>query len=151
MNVLYELIYVSASRRSLLSVELADLLRKARVRNTAAGISGMLLFKEGAFLQILEGDEPKVTETFTRIERDRRHHRVLRLFGGPIERRSFGEWSMGFVDGHDPSLARFPGFTDFLKSGWSNAATSSRSDRVSAIATQFRDGRWRQAVLPALR
>ena len=58
----------------------------------------MLLYHGRSFLQVLEGDEAIVQRLFSRIERDPRHHQVSvidasTLFG---ERRSFGDWSMGF-------------------------------------------------------
>ena len=49
-------------------------------------------------MQALEGPEAAVRATVARIERDRRHAGIIRLWDGPIEARVFGEWEMGFDD-----------------------------------------------------
>jgi len=60
----------------------------------------MLIYRDGAFLQCLEGDEPSVREVFNRIQADSRHSRVDTLIKKqePSERRLFGKWSMGFAN-----------------------------------------------------
>lgn len=151
---LHELIYVSAATRPFLGVELQALLAKARVRNAACGVSGMLLYTEGSFLQILEGDEASVGVIFSRVQADRRHDRVLRLFSGPIDERSFGQWSMGFVDPRltDATTRALTGFTNFLRDGrHAGGSTLAISERAQAVGSQFREGRWRQAARDALR
>ncbi len=150
---LYELVYVSAATRPFLGVELQGLLEKARTRNAACSVSGMLLYAEGSFLQVLEGDEASVSAVFTRVQSDRRHDKVLRLFSGPIDERSFGEWSMGFVDPRlsDATARALSGFTDFLRHGRHDVSSHQTSERVQAVGSQFRQGRWRQAARTALR
>jgi Sensors of blue-light using FAD len=58
----------------------------------------MLMCHDGAFLQALEGDELSVRAVFKRIEKDARHAQVtiLRNQRSFVERRIFGDWSMGF-------------------------------------------------------
>src|SRR5688572_26289250 len=93
---LYQLIYVSAAARSLSDPEVAQLLRSSRRRNLARGLTGMLLFHEGSFIQVLEGPKQEVLRLYARIERDPRHLNPRVLQRGEIDQRSFHTWSMGF-------------------------------------------------------
>jgi hypothetical protein len=106
----------------------------------------MLIHAEGSFLQVLEGPADAVQKTFERIERDPRHHQVLRLFNAAKTERSFAEWTMGFTEPTKATLA-LPGFNDFFRAGLARAAfTPSDADKVRDLAHQFRLGRWRQHV-----
>ncbi|MHA7872484.1 MAG: BLUF domain-containing protein [Hyphococcus sp.] len=95
--MLKSLVYTSAGS----SVEVSDdelraILDVSRRNNAANGVSGMLLYAEGCFLQVLEGEADKVDETFARVSRDTRHGSVLILHEGQIDARNFPEWSMGY-------------------------------------------------------
>jgi len=94
--MLHTLVYVS-SATSLLSTEaLAELLRQSRVKNERLGITGLLLYVDGNFMQALEGEEKAVLELYEQIRRDPRHHNATTIISMPCARRSFSRWSMGF-------------------------------------------------------
>ncbi|MCA9738410.1 MAG: BLUF domain-containing protein, partial [Gemmatimonadetes bacterium] len=71
------------------------LLEGARATNTRLGVTGLLLFHEGSFIQVLEGPPDVVEALYARIETDPRHGGALVLSRGLVEERSFGEWRMG--------------------------------------------------------
>ena len=91
-------IYASAAVKPFTREDLVELLKIARQRNTAADISGMLLYHDGSFLQVLEGPDKNVDELFAKVQKDPRHTRILLLLRGTIQKREFENWSMGFVD-----------------------------------------------------
>ena len=90
------LIYCSQSTFDFSPDELVELLRDARERNAAAGLSGMLLYCSQSFLQLLEGDPDALTETYARITADDRHARLRKLLDVETFTRLFGDWTMGF-------------------------------------------------------
>lgn len=106
------LVYVSSASRAFSPSELTTLLAVSRRNNTRDAISGMLVYRDGDFLQILEGPEAAVRTTYARIARDPRHGRVMVLDESHIETRAFGDWSMGFrqVSG----TVQPEGFVDFF-------------------------------------
>lgn len=112
-----QLAYVSTARRLMRHQDLTDLLACARRFNQAHAITGMLLYKDNSFLQVLEGDAGDVAPLYERIRRDDRHIKVKTLFEQAISRRDFADWSMGFhnLDGED--LKPLEGYTDFMQSG----------------------------------
>ena len=90
------LIYCSQATFDFSPDELVELLGHARERNLGAGLSGMLLYCSQSFLQLLEGDEAALEETYARIEADDRHNRLRKLLDVEAPSRLFGDWSMGF-------------------------------------------------------
>lgn len=96
----HRLIYVSAARVEVSPGVLESILAVARANNEPAGVTGLLLFHDGSFFQVLEGPKPAVERIFAAIEADPRHSRVLVLQSGDETARSFPNWSMGYVGGH---------------------------------------------------
>lgn len=108
------LIYTSQATQPLSADGLHALVRRARERNTAAGITGLLLYVDDAFLQVLEGRREAVHALYDHIIRDRRHTGAYVLLDTPIRRRSFGDWSMGYAGVTRADLAALPGLSDFF-------------------------------------
>lgn len=94
---------------------LKNILKTSQTYNTAHEITGLLLYAEGNFIQVIEGPKQHIEQLFTRIKQDPRHHRILVLVRKHIDHRDFPEFRMGF---HTVSLkelsAEFPAFTDIV-------------------------------------
>lgn len=110
----HQLVYLSAARREFSTQELRDLLATARAHNAAADVTGLLLYSQGSFMQLLEGSEAAVLSTFARVERDRRHHRVVRMLERQVEERAFPDWSMGLRPLELTQLGGAAGVSTFL-------------------------------------
>ena len=96
MNHLTTMVYVSIAAKEFSPAELQELLSVSRRKNAKAGITGMLLYKDGHFMQLLEGPHQAVRDTFEKIEEDARHHSLQVLLNVRLEVRNFERWSMGF-------------------------------------------------------
>ncbi|HBA65177.1 MAG TPA: blue light sensor protein, partial [Methylococcaceae bacterium] len=70
---LYCLVYTSVSSQEMSDDDLKALLKKAREKNKKLNITGMLLHLDPFFIQILEGEETVVLDSFNRIKEDSRH------------------------------------------------------------------------------
>ncbi|MDH3420512.1 MAG: BLUF domain-containing protein [Gammaproteobacteria bacterium] len=92
--MLCHLIYVSTAVTPTDSEELAQLLRQSRARNKEPHITGMLLYKGGHFMQVLEGGRIAVQTVFASIRQDRRHENIDVLREEPIEQRAFEAHAM---------------------------------------------------------
>ncbi|HVZ42452.1 MAG TPA: BLUF domain-containing protein [Ramlibacter sp.] len=75
-----------------------SILSKAREHNPATGITGILCYGGGIFLQAIEGGRMQVSELFGHIVKDARHKDVALLKYQEISERRFGGWSMGQVN-----------------------------------------------------
>ncbi len=99
------LIYASVARPDVGYEELRSILASAAAHNDRQGLSGILCYSGGAFLQAIEGRRVAVNRLYNRIVRDPRHTDCEILTCGPIEVRSFIEWSMKMIswdDAHTP-------------------------------------------------
>lgn len=90
------LIYMSASTHLFTDAELKEILTKSRQNNAAHLLTGMLLYSEGSFVQVLEGDATALDHTYKKIKRDKRHKNLIELAEGELAERIFPFWSMGF-------------------------------------------------------
>ena len=91
---LYQLLYKSYATKALTVEEFADLLVDARVKNDALGITGILLYKSGVFVQLLEGDKKDIEELYDIIKGDARHTQVECLHFKPASERVCQNWAM---------------------------------------------------------
>jgi hypothetical protein len=113
-NPLYCLVYASVSKQRWSDDELRKLLKSSRKRNEDKNITGMLLYLDPYFLQILEGKEEVVHKSFKKIKHDPRHHKVSVLYQKPIAERAFSSWTMGFNKVGHEDIMEVEGFSDFL-------------------------------------
>ncbi len=111
---MYYLSYASVAVTPFASAELQELLLTSRRNNMQLGITGMLLYKDGEFMQVLEGEQAAVQALYARIARDPRHQRATTILEGPTDARHFPDWSMGFRDLEDPAVAALPGYSPLL-------------------------------------
>lgn len=75
-----------------------DILTKSRHYNPVAGITGILCYGGGIFLQAIEGGRMPVSELYGHIQADQRHKDVVLLHYEEITERRFGGWTMGKVN-----------------------------------------------------
>jgi hypothetical protein len=76
--------------------ELEELLVQAQRGNEDQGITGALVYGQGQFMQIMEGEQAALEALYARLGQDRRHTGLFRLADRPIPARRFSEWSMAF-------------------------------------------------------
>ncbi len=112
---LIHLVYVSTETRKLSEADLRDILEISRRNNAQQNVTGMLLFRQGIFLQVLEGDANTVKALYEHIEQDDRHKNVTIISLEAIKVRTFSQWAMGFNLFDGTNGADIPGFTNFLK------------------------------------
>ena len=92
---IYQLLYCSLAARALETVQMAQLLDTARTLNKMDHITGVLMVHDGIYVQWLEGPKEAVLELWGRLQRDPRHHCVVKLLEhGEVEERSCPQWSM---------------------------------------------------------
>jgi hypothetical protein len=111
---MYTVIYVSSAVNLFSDQDLATLLEKARINNHSLNITGMLLYKDGNFMQLLEGPRDAIDGLLLKIESDPRHRGMLRLLQQDRPEREFSDWAMGFKSLDPSSVCDIPGYSDFL-------------------------------------
>lgn len=96
--MLVRLLYASRAVPAVDQEELHTILRQCKARNPEHGITGVLCYSDGIFLQVLEGGRGAVNALYNRIVADPRHTQVELLSYREIGERRFAGWSMGQVN-----------------------------------------------------
>lgn len=112
---LHCLVYVSLATKDMQDKELRGMLKAARAKNERLGVTGMLLYRDGFFIQALEGEEETIDTLFARIATDSRHRDVTLVYKKPISQRGFPDWTMGFSRMTEGELEKMEGYSDFLQ------------------------------------
>lgn len=144
-KTLFQMIYASAATKNFESDELDEILNSARRNNTELGVSGMLLYHEGSFIQALEGEQSIVEKLYNKIEKDTRHTDTLILHRTHVNERSFNDWSMGFFRTDRVADEDKSAFNEFLPRGF-NQELNGNPEMAQKVLLGFRDGRWRRKV-----
>jgi hypothetical protein len=137
-----QIVYSSAAVDPFSEPQLTELLGRARKNNERLGVSGMLLYHDGSFLQVLEGDGSVLETLLATITGDKRHHRVVTLLKREIDERHFGDWRMGFASMKNLP-ANLPGYSDYLRLRGDPVEGANAAIRLMAA---FRGGRFHSFV-----
>jgi len=135
---LYCLVYTSVSSQKMSDDDLKEILKRSRIKNQKANVTGMLLYLDPYFIQVLEGEQETIDRIFDTISQDVRHRKVSIIYKQPLDKRYFSNWSMGFnkIDGED--LKNLDGFSDFLQHPHSAHAADLHPE-IETILKRFRN------------
>lgn len=134
---LHCVVYTSVSRQEMSDKDLKELLKKSRAKNQNLNITGMLLYLDPFYIQVLEGEEATVDQLFNVIKEDPHHEKVSIIYKKPIEERSFSDWSMGFNKISNEELESMHGFCDFLENPSSESLNEAPHD-IKNLLDMFR-------------
>lgn len=136
---LVSLVYVSFASHDMSDDELREILEVARRKNKELNVTGMLLYRDGFFIQALEGERNKVDPLYDKIAEDPRHRNVLKVYETEIKHRAFSDWSMGFNKISDEQIAQTPGFTEYLEKPDESHFFKDQPSRATKLLEQFKN------------
>jgi len=110
----YTIVYISSATQDFSEDDLVDLLNISRRNNILDDVTGMLLYRNGEFMQALEGEKCKVESLYKKISQDSRHNDIVVLARKDLVERVFKNWSMGFENLSGSALTKIEGYSDFI-------------------------------------
>lgn len=113
----HELIYTSRARQEMSENDLTELLIQSRDKNLRLNITGLLVYGNREFMQLLEGTKQDIFSLYEAIFRDSRHQQVQLLWDGDIDERSFTDWSMAFININNIDPDSLGAYSTFLQDG----------------------------------
>jgi hypothetical protein len=135
---MYHIIYLSSASYLFSTAELQALLEQARVKNARLAITGILLYRDGNFMQLLEGEPAVVEALYQTILRDARHTGSIRVLDGEIAERAFPEWTMAYQDLSLRTESNLPGFNQFLNTPLTGAEFAQKPNQVRKLLNLFK-------------
>jgi hypothetical protein len=137
-DFVFFLVYISSATQPFSVDDLSTLLAVSRKNNAELGITGMLLYKDGNFMQVLEGDERTVRALYEKIGVDPRHSGEITLLQGFVDERQFPDWSMGFRDLNSPETRAAQSYSEFLNTPLTGQEFSGDPSRSQKLLLTFR-------------
>jgi uncharacterized protein YaaQ len=107
---MHHIIYLSWATRPFTAAQLHQVLTSARRRNTELAVTGVLLYGNERFLQVLEGEADVVQQVYAHIRQDPRHRNILTFANKAVAARAFQEWAMGFQALTAPQFEQVVGY-----------------------------------------
>jgi hypothetical protein len=133
---LFYTIYASSATVRLSQHDLLELLKKARLKNEAQGLTGMLLYRDGTYLQYLEGQRADIDGLLKRLREDARHKEIRILREGTVPERLFPDWSMAYKNLAGLRKSQVPGYSERLQAQYKNERTE---DRAQSLIDMFQE------------
>jgi len=138
MSELIHIVYVSTSTHDLSELELDDLLKGIRAKNKRNDITGLLLYNDGMFIQVIEGEIKRIIDLFDLVKSDSRHKNIVQILKEPIQKRSFPDWSMGFKRITNEDLESIQGFSTFMSDDTEWVPNPDIAEQVLYLLNSFR-------------
>lgn len=110
---LEQIVFMSSASHLMSEEELVEVLDNSRLKYEMLDVSGMLVYSEGTFIHVLEGNSHLLDCLYEMIRQDQKHHRCFILLRHSIRERAFEGWSMGFQS-FSPEVQNIPGYVDFF-------------------------------------
>lgn len=124
------LVYSSSASDSFSEADLPALLAQSRDNNARLGLTGILLYRDGRFLQLLEGEQDAVRDRVAVIARDDRHARIRILIEDRIVTRQFPDWTMGYGAVAPVEVVAVPGY----RTAFDDIAAAAENEAGSPVA-----------------
>ncbi|MCW5658490.1 MAG: BLUF domain-containing protein [Burkholderiaceae bacterium] len=139
MSDLKAIAYVSSATQLMTVAQLESLLVEARDLNLESGVTGVLLYSDGNFMQYFEGSEESMRVTYERIRASQRHKDIMEILNERIAQRSFPDWQMGFAQATQSELLALS------TARWQRMAGEARDSSAVSPGLALLQNFWRRA------
>ena len=93
----YAISYVSTANLELRDQAISDIMAKTNEFNKSRDISGILLYNERSFFQLIEGEQNIIEDLYRKIAEDSRHHDIIKFLEKPVSRPPFDGYMTDFI------------------------------------------------------
>jgi len=141
-DTLLSAVYVSCASKELTDQQLADLLELSRENNRKRGITGMLLYRGGDFMQVIEGPAAHIEHLLKALAADKRHTGMIVLKKTFIPERQFSGWQMAFRDLNGADVKNLEGYSPFMEWSFSGSEFKGKPNLCYKLLLQFKEHLW---------
>lgn len=138
--------YVSRTIEPFTTEQLLELLVQCQTNNRERGITGMLLYGNGTFLQALEGEDEVIDELVGHIQQDPRHADLKILNRKEIEARQYADWSMGFEQVTDEAIEAIDGLANFAAEDFNFDYLIGHEPVINSLMSHYRQPHFDQLL-----
>ena len=135
--MLIQSVYSSVATEPMPKSKLYKILVEARVNNKLSDVTGLLVFVDGKFLQVLEVEQDVVSSLLDKISKDRRHKDLKVVYKANIEQRTFASWQMAYVSLSPKELAAWAGLRNTTTLETTLATLESEPNRFPSVLREL--------------
>ncbi len=137
--MLSQLVYVSNRKPTCTQEEIDKILASCKKNNPGLGITGVLLYSDTKFIQLVEGDAKVIMSLYDKIKLDARHSSPMMISYNPIKEKSFPSWHMGTKNIPKNSVEYKTDITDADKLAFTNILSGKEENgqRVLNLLKKF--------------
>lgn len=136
---MHYMVYISAAAYLMGEEDLKEILEVSRTNNTGRDVTGLLLYHDGNFIQVLEGDKEVVRELYDKISIDNRHAYLHKMLEGTLNQRNFPDWSMGFKGLTSAEFRELNGYRELDREAYLAPTTGNKDHPVMTLIKSFVD------------
>ena len=130
------IIYISRADESLRTQGVKEILTHSLTHNNDVSIKGMLMYKEGNFMQVLEGEETQIKSLYEVIKKDSRHNTIVEIYNEQSALPLFDQYNAQFnLITSNVQLVAFRSFLSYRKNMRGNTILFTKLE-------QFLDMNW---------
>jgi hypothetical protein len=141
-GTLLSAVYVSSAYSGMTDQELAALLEISRENNKVRGITGMLLYRGGDFMQVIEGPAANIEHLLKALAADKRHTGMTILKKSVILERQFSGWQMAFRDLNGADVKSMEGYSPFMEFSFQGNEFKEKPNLSYKLLLQFKERLW---------
>ena len=145
-SLMIQVSYISQTSAPMPAEALLSLLNECRRNNEKLGVTGLLLYANGTFLQAVEGETKVVDELVERICGDSRHENIKMLRRIEIDEPQYAEWSMGFNIIGDDDLDEIEGLRNFTAETFDFSLLIENDTLVDTLLKRYRKTSWDKVI-----
>jgi len=107
----YQIMYSSQATQPMTVADLEEILVDARTGNEKRNVTGALVYVDGVFFQLLEGEEAAVRTLMASIASDTRHRSVKVFHEAQVPTRAFESWRMAYLSTTTEQMSKWAGLS----------------------------------------
>ena len=130
-STIRQLFYVSNAKYGLGDRDMESILAASRRNNRALDVTGLLIYADGVFIQVLEGAEETVDQLYDKIAQDVRHDYVVVISDQACDERTFPRWAMAHLSGSAETVGEWAGISGAINGTELLGELSKNKDGVS--------------------
>ncbi len=138
--------YISSTSRPMSHEALLSLLNECRRNNEKLGVTGLLMYANNTFLQVVEGEDDVVDNLVERICGDERHDEIQMLRRTEIDERRYGQWSMGYNEVSEQDLEEIEGLRNFSAEDFDFSLLVDNESVVDTLLERYRQSQWDMVI-----
>ena len=138
--------YISSTSRPMSHEALLSLLNECRRNNERLGVTGLLMYANNTFLQVVEGEDDVVDNLVERICGDERHDEIQMLRRTEIDERRYGQWSMGYNEVSEQDLEEIEGLRNFSAEDFDFSLLVDNESVVDTLLERYRQSQWDMVI-----